>query len=102
MSIFDAFRTFILGVFYYGVLMQHIKKTTPLQVIKALGLEEGRALLYEAILEIEGTVASIALLGFSQNSIQVLKLRMSIPESQYLELHSRPGQVQALDVVPKN
>ena len=41
------------------------KKTTPLQAIKALGLEEGRALLYEAISEIEGTVASSALLGFS-------------------------------------
>ena len=34
------------------------KKTTPLQAIKALGLEEGMALLYEAISEIEGTVAS--------------------------------------------
>ena len=41
------------------------KKTIPLQAIKALGLEEGRALLYEAIFEIEGTVASSALLGFS-------------------------------------
>ena len=30
-----------------------------------LGLEEGRALLYEAVSEIEGNVASIALLGFS-------------------------------------
>ena len=33
------------------------KKTTPLQVIKALGIEEGKALLYGAISEIEGTVA---------------------------------------------
>ena len=40
-------------------------KTTPLQAIKAFGLEEGRALLYEAISEIEGAVTSSALLGFS-------------------------------------